>query len=124
MISYRKAEIEDLARATSRRWGGQTLDWRLVVEPIHRNASPTIVLHVEIALDGCTRIITIPLGNHDGSTHRATALTSAPQAQSRRDAAVAAVRRTSVQALLAPSADGDIEPLLDYLRCCGILVLD
>lgn len=124
MISYCKAEIEDLARATSRRWGGQTLDWRLVVEPIHRNASSTIALQVEIALDGCTRITSIPLGNHDGCGQRATALASAPQAQSRRDAAVAAVRRASVQALLAPSANGDIEPLLDYLRGCGILVLD
>ena len=125
MTAYRKAEIEAMAHAIGRHWGGQALDWWLVVEPTHRNASPAIALHVEIALDCCTRITTIPLGNHGDSAHRATALATAPHEQSHGgNAAVAAVRRASVQAVLAHSVGGDIEPLLSYLRCCGILVMD
>ena len=124
MISYRKAEIEDMAHAIGRHWGGQALDWWLVVEPTHRNASPAIALRVEIALDCCTRITTIPLGNHGDSAPRATALATTPHDQSHGGEAAAAVRRASVQALLAQSAGSDIEALFGYLRGCGILVLD
>lgn len=60
MISYRKDEIDDLAHAVGRHWGGQACDWRLVLESTPRNASPTLELHVEIALGGFTRITTIP----------------------------------------------------------------
>ena len=126
MITYRKDEIEDLAQAIGRHWGGQARDWRLVVEPVHRNTSPTLELHVEIALGGFTRITTIPLCKRPGDgDRRATSLATSPRDLAHGDeAAVAAVRRDSVQALLAQSSGGDIEPLLGYLRCCGILVLD
>ena len=125
MISYRKDEIDDLAHAVGRHWGGQACDWRLVLESTPRNASPTLELHVEIALGGFTRITTIPLCKPSGDRlHRAVVPATASHDPSYDDAAVAAVRRDSVQALLAQSTGGDIEPLLGYLRCCGILVLD
>jgi hypothetical protein len=126
VISYRKAEIEDLVHAIGRHWGGQASDWRLVVGPTHRNAPATVALHVEIALGTCTRTTTIPLGQHHGdSTHRLAAHIMAPHDQARGSAAaVAAVRRVSVQALLAQSGSDDIEALLGYLRCCGIMVMD
>lgn len=125
MISYRKAEIEDLAYAVGRHWGGQACDWRLVVDPNRRNAPSTLELHVEIALGGCMRITAIPLCKVPGdSAHRTAALATAPRDLSNGGtAAVAAVRHATVQALLAQSTDGDIEPLLGYLRCCGILVI-
>ena len=125
MISYRKDEIDDLAHAVGRHWGGQACDWRLVLESTPRNASPTLELHVEIALGGFTRITTIPLCQPSGDRHpRAAVLATASLGPSYDDAAVAAVRRDSVQALLAQSNGGDIEPLLGYLRCCGILVME
>lgn len=126
MISYRKDEIDDLAHAVGRHWGGQACDWRLVLESTPRNASPTLELHVEIALGGFTRITTIPLSIPPGDRpHRAAVPATASCHPSHDGAgAVAAVRRASVQALLAQSTGGDIEPLLGYLRCCGILVMD
>jgi hypothetical protein len=85
-----------------------------------------VELHVEIALDGYTWITTVPLGKApDDSNHRTAAFATAPRDLSHGgEAAVAAVRRASVQALLAQSTGDDIEPLLGYLRCCGILVMD
>ena len=125
MISYRKDEIDDLAHAVGRHWGGQACDWRLVLESTPRNASPTLELHVEIALGGFTRITTIPLCKpHGDKLHRAVVPATASHDPPYYDVTVAAVRRDSVQALLALSTGGDIEPLLGYLRCCGILVLD
>jgi hypothetical protein len=125
VITYRKDEIEDLARAVGRHWGGQACDWRLVVEPAQHYASPALELHVEIALGGSMRITTIPLGKRPGdSAHRTAALATPPRELSHGGAAaVAAVRRATVQALLAQSTGDDIEPLLGYLRCCGILVI-
>lgn len=120
MIAYRKDEIEALARAASRHWGGQPLDWRLIIETSRHNPPPSIILNVEIALDGSTRISTIPL---DKPVDASSCFT-APASARGHPTAVAAVRRRSVQALLTHSTDGDIEPLLSYLRCCGILVTD
>lgn len=126
MISYRKAEIEELVHAIGRHWGGQASDWRLVVEPSDRNASPTVALHVEIALGACTRTTTIPLGKvHGDGAQPAKAQAATPHNLSLgKTMEVAAVRRASVQALFAQSSGDDIEPLLGYLRCCGILVMD
>ncbi len=122
MISYRKAEIEDMVHAICRHWDGQARDWSLVVKSNQLDASSAVELHVEIALGSFTRITSVPLGNAHGD---GTLCAAAPRNLSHGDmAAVAAVRRVSVQALFAQSTGDDIEPLLGYLRCCGILVLD
>ena len=120
MIAYTKDEIEALAQAVGRHWGGLALDWRLVVEPPHRDPPPALLLNIEIALDGATRITTVPLAKPAIASGRLT-----PTSRVHDDArAVAAVRRCSVQTLLAQSSDAAVEGLLDYLRACGILIMD
>lgn len=125
MITYGKDELEALVHAIARHWGGQPRDWRLVVEPPRHGDSPGVALHVEIALGHFTRVTTIPLSKPNDD-RRAAAPATARQAAVRNmsTGALAAVRRTAVQSLLVQSGVDNIEPLLGYLRCCGILVMD
>ncbi len=122
MIEYRKAEIEEMVYAVCRHWDGQPRNWSLIVKSNPHLTSSAVELHVEIALGSYTRTTTIPLGKvHDDGRPCAAAARNLSQGDV---AAVAAVRRVSVQALFAQSRGDDVEPLLGYLRCCGILVLD
>ncbi len=131
MMHYRKADIDGLVQALGKHWGGQARDWLLVVNPTRIDAPASVELHVEIALGSATQITTIPLGNmHRRDSRTFSVATAGPdaiphstQAQIR-TGTLAAVRRASVQALCEQCPTDDIEPLLGYLRCCGVLVID
>ena len=129
MMRYRKAELEALAGAVSEHWGGQAQDWMLVVEP-RDGETGSAVLYVEIALGDQTHISTISLavpsgGNdHAWAAHKADSVHHARTTARDRTAVVAAVRRNSLVALFEQCLDRDIEPILGYLRCCGVLVIE
>jgi len=131
MTHFRKADIEGLVYALGKHWGGQARDWLLVITPTRIDAHASVELHVEIALGSATQITTVPIGHmsrHDRSAF--SAATAGPGAvpinteTQIHTETRAAVRRVSVQALCEQCPTGDIEPLLGYLRCCGVLVID
>lgn len=120
MMHYRKADIEGLVLALCKHWGGQALDWLLVVDPNLVGNQANVELQVEIALGSLTQIITIPLVANlprKGGRAKAHGTQSATEA-------LAAVRRAAVQTLYEQCPANDIEPLLGYLRCCGIIIID
>ena len=131
MMHYHKADIDGLAQALGNHWGGQVRDWLLVVNPSCCDAPANVILQVEVTLGSTTHISTLTLGNLTSRDRHAQSVASdgpgsqPNSAQAQQCAAtIAAVRRASVQTLCEQCPASDIEPLLGYLRCCGVLVID
>ncbi len=129
-MRYRKAELEALAGAVGDHWGGRAQDWTLVVEPRPDTVSASAILYVEIGFEDCTPTTTVSLGvpvfsnDHAWAAHKAESVCIAKTNARGRTHVVAAVRRSTLDTLGEQCLGKDIEPLLGYLRCCGVLVIE
>ncbi|MHB8745190.1 MAG: hypothetical protein ACYC7I_01495 [Gammaproteobacteria bacterium] len=130
MMRFRKTQLETLAAALGDRWKGQAQDWTVVVEAPPDNAGAHAVLYVEIGFDDGTPITTVSVGipdagnDHAWAAHKARSIAMAEATARGHTQVVAAVRRSTLATLRAQGSRDDIEPLLGYLRCCGVLVIE
>lgn len=130
MMRFRKAQLESLAAALGERWNGQARDWTVVIDAAHDSATAHASLFVEIGFDDGAPLTTVSVGipdtanDHAWAAHKTCSLPAAAAAARSRTQVVAAVRRSTLATLRAQCSREDIEPLLGYLRYCGILVIE
>lgn len=111
-----EAALRNTAEAIARESGGRLVGWELALDPGAAEAAGRVLLYVTVrAAHGCRLVIASLTGNLVPGPAPATEPQRSP---------VAAVRRVTFERLFWHCAAEDPEPLLEYLRCCGVRVLD
>ncbi len=117
---WTRQALDATAEAVAAQSGGRVMNWGVVLNPQAAEPAGHALLHVTV-------------GTHRGSRPEITTVTASlagnlvpgPGWCNEAEAPpLAAVRRHSFEYLFWHCHSADPEPLLEYLRCCGVLVLD
>jgi len=113
---WARRTLESTAEAVAAESDGRAVDWAIILDPHAAEPAARARLHVTVATRHGSRQVAATLSGN---------LLPGPDPRPECDApSQAAIRRHSFEHLFWRCHSADPEPLIEYLRCCGVLVLD